>query len=68
MRLVVDFALDEPVHLVNAGGQSGNPASPHYDDGIALYLSGNNRVIPFNDSAARHAHFADELRLLPASP
>lgn len=68
MRLVVDFALDEPVHLVNAGGQSGNPASPHYDDGIALYLSGDNRVIPFNDSAARHAHFADELRLLPASP
>src|SRR5690606_2489939 len=29
MRLVVDFSAEEPLQLVIAGGQSGNPASPH---------------------------------------
>lgn len=68
MRLVVDFGDPEPVSLVLAGGQSDNPASPHYADGIATWLSGGNRVLPFNDEAARHAHFTDEFVLEPAPP
>lgn len=67
MRMVVDFSKDEPVQLVIAGGQSDDPASPHYADGIPLYLSMKNRAMPFNDAAARHAQFRDELVLLPAS-
>lgn len=66
MRLVVDFSAAEPLSLVIAGGQSDNPASPHYDDGIALWLSGGNRVLPFNDAAARAAHFSRQLLLEPA--
>ena len=47
MRLVVDFSRSEPVFLVNSGGQSGNPASVHYDDGIAIWLAGGNRQMSF---------------------
>ena len=48
MRMVVDFGREEPLFLVNSGGQSGNPASPHYDDGIAVFLSGENRPMAFH--------------------
>ena len=48
MRMVVDFSQAEPLQLVIAGGQSANPASPHYDDGIKLWLSRENRVLSFN--------------------
>ena len=34
MRLIVDFGQSEPMIGVNSSGQSGNPASPHYADGI----------------------------------
>lgn len=65
MRLVVDFGDAEPMRLVIAGGQSADPASPHYADGIAQYLSTENRVMPFNDAELRRKHFADELVLEP---
>lgn len=57
MRMVIDFSQDEPMQLVIAGGQSANPASPHYDDGIDLWLSRKNRVLPFNDPKKVEAHF-----------
>lgn len=66
MRLVVDFSQAEPLSLVIAGGQSGNPSSPHYADGIPLYLSTQGRPQPFNDRAAMHAHFARVKTLVPA--
>jgi acyl-homoserine-lactone acylase len=66
MRLVVDFSLAEPVQLVIAGGQSDDPASAHYADGIPLYLSLKNRVMAFNDVQARHAQYKDVLVLQPA--
>lgn len=47
MRMVVDFSRREPLFLVNSGGQSGNPASVHYDDGIAVWLAGGNRQMSF---------------------
>lgn len=66
MRLVVDFAQREPVQLVIAGGQSDDPASAHYADGIPLYLSLQNRAMPFNDVNARNAQFRDAFVLEPA--
>lgn len=48
MRMVVDFSQDEPLQLVIAGGQSANPASKHYDDGIQLWLSRENRELAFD--------------------
>jgi len=47
MRMIVDFSLAEPLFLVNSTGQSDNPASPHYDDGIHEWLDGNYRSMPF---------------------
>ncbi len=65
MRMVVDFAADEPLQLVNSGGQSGNPASPHYDDGIDVWLGWGNRTLPFSE-AGRAAHYAQRLTLTPS--
>lgn len=66
MRLVVDFSQPEPMQLLIAGGQSGNPASRHYDDGIALFLTDKNRVMAFNDAAAIKKQFHKVLVLQPA--
>ncbi len=66
MRLVVDFSLKEPLHLINSGGQSGNPASRHYDDGIPLYLSGHNRRLAFHDPVLVSQQFNRKLVLQPA--
>lgn len=46
MRLMVDFGADEPLNVINSGGQSGNPLSPHYDDGIPVWLHEGTRPMP----------------------
>lgn len=52
-RQVVDFArLDESVS-VYPGGQSGDPASPHYDDQLALWAKGEYARSGFADSPER---------------
>src|SRR3990167_6458460 len=38
MRIVVDFGREEPLIGLNSSGQSGNPASKHYADGIDAWL------------------------------
>jgi len=67
MRMIVDFSQDEPLHLVIAGGQSGNPASPHYDDGIDLWLSRKNRNLPINSTEKVEQHYHQLMRLTPAA-
>jgi acyl-homoserine-lactone acylase len=47
MRLVVDFGLPDPAFLIGHGGQSGDPASPHYDDMIAAWIKAENWPLPF---------------------
>ena len=64
MRLVVDFSLDEPMYLTNAGGQSGNPASPYYDKGIETWLKAENRNIPFKRENIK-THYSKLLMLSP---
>lgn len=49
MRLLVDFGSDEPMYLINSSGQSGNPVSRHYDDGITVWLNGETRSMPFKN-------------------
>lgn len=65
MRMIVDFSQPEPLNLVIAGGQSANPASPHYDDGIRQWLSRKNRNLPFNDENRVREHFS-QVRVLKA--
>jgi len=65
MRMVVDFGLDEPMFLTSCGGQSGNPASPHYDDGIGFWLDGAALPMPFQEeNILRQYH---KVRVLAAS-
>jgi len=47
MRMIVDFSLEEPLMMINSTGQSDNPASPNYDDGIHEWLRGAYRSMPF---------------------
>ncbi len=47
MRMVVDFSRKDPLFIMNSTGQSGNPASPNYEDGIRAWLSGRYTNMPF---------------------
>ncbi len=53
--------------FVLCGGQSGNPASPHYDDQLPLWQRGESIVIPWDQPAVIRAT-VDTLRLLPQQP
>jgi acyl-homoserine-lactone acylase len=64
MRIIVDFSLDEPMYGVNSSGQSDNPSSPHYADGITAWRRGEYLPFPFRDEAI-HARYKDVLVLTP---
>jgi acyl-homoserine-lactone acylase len=67
MRIIADFSRDEPFFAVNSSGQSGNPASPHYDDGIDAWREGTYHPIPFKNENIEKQY--DRIfRLLPATP
>jgi acyl-homoserine-lactone acylase len=65
MRMVVDFGLEEPMFLTNSGGQSGNPASLHYDDAIDVWMAGETRPMPFQEEAIK-AQYTKEFVLKPS--
>jgi acyl-homoserine-lactone acylase len=44
---VVEFGKRVRAHAVTAGGESGNPASPHFNDEAHRYASGNLREVYF---------------------
>jgi acyl-homoserine-lactone acylase len=64
MRIVVDFSLDEPMFGVNSSGQSDNPSSPHYDDGIKTWRKGEYIPLPFKEEALK-AQYREVLVLSP---
>lgn len=64
MRLIVDFSREEPMFLVNSSGQSDNPSSPHYDDGVQAWLKGAYIPFPFGKEEVRK-HYRDVLVLKP---
>ncbi|MFW6415657.1 MAG: penicillin acylase family protein, partial [Thermodesulfobacteriota bacterium] len=47
-RIVVDFSQELPLSGIISSGQSGNPSSPHYDDGIRAWLDGDYQSFPFD--------------------
>lgn len=65
MRIVVDFALPEPMIGVNSSGQSGNPASPHYADGIDAWLKGGYMTFPFQSGNIDRVYGNKRLLLTP---
>lgn len=65
MRLVIDVGAWDEARVVLAGGQSGNPLSPHYDDQIPLWQKGEGVPLLFSPEAIARAA-RTELRLSPA--
>ncbi|MFG0379533.1 penicillin acylase family protein [Pseudomonas sp. zbq_18] len=65
MRIIVDFGLPEPMIGVNSSGQSGNPASPHYADGIEAWLKGGYMSFPFQSGNLDKVYGSKRLMLMP---
>ena len=55
--------LDRSVGVLTTG-QSGNPASPHWNDQAPLWAGGEHKPLPFTRSAVEAAAVST-LRLLP---
>jgi acyl-homoserine-lactone acylase len=49
---------------VNSSGQSDNPSSPHYDDGIKAWRNGEYIPFPFKEAALK-AQYQKVLVLTP---
>ena len=64
MRFVADLADPDNTRLVNFMGQSGHPASPHYDDQFETWTRVGTQRLPFTEAAvAREAR--NVLTLVP---
>ncbi|WPO99022.1 penicillin acylase family protein [Pseudomonas sp. HR96] len=66
LRMIVDFAQNEPMMVQNAGGQSGNPASPNHADGIDPWLKAQYVPIPLQLQNYERAYGVKRLTLVPA--
>ena len=66
MRMIIDFSQEEPMLAVNSSGQSDNPSSPHYDDGIKAWRDGKYIPFPFKDAAVKE-QYKDVLKLSPSA-
>lgn len=64
LRAVIDLAEPDAGLWILAGGQSGNPCSPHYGDLFPLWLAGESVPIPFTPEAVERATIAT-LSLIP---
>ncbi|MDX1367812.1 penicillin acylase family protein [Pseudomonas sp.] len=65
MRIVVDFGRAEPLIGLNSSGQSGNPASEHYADGIEAWRKGQYMSFPFQPQNLDKVYGTKRLILTP---
>lgn len=65
LRMIVDFAQNEPMMLQNGGGQSGNPASPNASDGIEPWLKTQYVAVPLQSQNYAKAYGVQRLTLVP---
>jgi len=65
MRMIVDFGQVEPMMGQNSSGQSSNPASPHYTDGIEPWLKGQYISIPMQPQNINTIYGNTRLTLVP---
>lgn len=65
LRIVVDFAQSEPMIGLNSSGQSGNPASSNYADGIDAWLKGQYVSFPMQPQNFEKAYGIKRLTLTP---
>jgi acyl-homoserine-lactone acylase len=65
MRIIVDFGQNEPMMGLNSTGQSGNPASPHYADGIEAWMKAQYVPFPMQRQNFDRAYGTQRLTLVP---
>lgn len=65
MRIIVDFAQQEPMMAQNAAGQSGNPASPYNTNGIDPWMKGLYMSVPMQPENFEKAYGKQRLTLTP---
>ncbi|TBV06776.1 penicillin acylase family protein [Phytopseudomonas dryadis] len=65
MRLIVDFGREEPMIGLNSSGQSGNPASPHYADGIDAWRRAQYLSFPMQPQNLEKSYGSKRLLLTP---
>jgi acyl-homoserine-lactone acylase len=65
LRMIVDFAQQEPMMAQNAAGQSGNPASPYYANGIDPWMKGLYMSVPMQPENFEKAYGKQRLTLTP---
>ena len=65
MRFIVDFSQAEPLMGQNGTGQSGNPASPNYLNGIDAWLKGQYIGLPMQPQNFDRVYGKTRLTLTP---
>ncbi|GGK16209.1 acyl-homoserine lactone acylase QuiP [Pseudomonas koreensis] len=65
MRFIVDFSQTEPLMGQNGTGQSGNPASPNYLNGIDAWLKGQYIGLPMQPQNFDRVYGKTRLTLTP---
>ena len=65
MRMIIDFGQIEPMMAQNSTGQSSNPASPHYADGIDPWLKGQYLSFPMQPQNFDKVYGKTRLTLTP---
>ncbi|WP_047228415.1 penicillin acylase family protein [Pseudomonas brassicacearum] len=65
MRFIVDFGQPEPLMIQGGTGQSGNPASPNYINGIDPWIKGNYQNLPLQPQNFERAYGKARLTLVP---
>ncbi|MCJ8204467.1 penicillin acylase family protein [Pseudomonas sp. RGM2987] len=65
MRFIVDFGQPEPLMVQDGTGQSGNPASPNYVNGIDPWIKGQYQNLPLQAQNFDRAYGKTRLTLVP---
>ena len=65
MRMIIDFGQIEPMMGQNSSGQSSNPASAHYADGIDPWLKGQYTGFPMQPQNFDRSYGKTRLTLVP---
>ena len=64
-RMIVDFGQTEPLQVLTSNGQSGNPASHHYSDGLDAWFKGRFTSLPLQPQNFARAYGSQRLTLVP---
>ncbi|MOA63126.1 Acyl-homoserine lactone acylase QuiP precursor [compost metagenome] len=65
MRFIIDFGQPEPMMIQDGAGQSGNPVSPNYANGIDPWIKGQYQSLPLQSQNFDRGYGKTRLTLVP---